>query len=121
MDNNFLGPVLGALGTILAIAVSFSKLRSSFQKEIDKKIEDEIDNARTIAEGDLKAVDLKLDGLAKDIKSLEYKVDRDIEHVKTIYNSEIRQLAEKIESLRDDVQKQHQQLVSILTKLITEK
>ena len=121
MEPSILGAVIGAIGALLTMAVSFSKLKSSFQKEIDDKIKSEVNNARTIAEGDLKAVDLKLDSLAKDIANLENKVDRDIEHVKTIYNSEIKQLAGKIEELREEVRHQHSQLVSLLTKLVSEK
>jgi len=119
MESSMIGAVIGAIGTLLTVAVSLSKLKSSFQKEINDKIIAEVANARTIAESDLKAVDLKLDALTRDIANLEKKVDKDIDHVKAIYNSEIKQLAEKIESLREDVQKQHQQLVSLLTKLIT--
>lgn len=119
MESSVVGAVIGAIGALLTVAVGFSKLKSSFQKEINEKIESEIKNARTMAEGDLKAVDLKLDALSKDISNLENKVDKDIDHVKAIYNSEIKQLAEKIESLREDVQKQHHQLVGLLTKLIT--
>lgn len=118
MESNVLAIVVAALSGLFGLFLSFSKLKASFQQEVDSRIKAEVANARSIAEGDLKAVDLKLDSLAKDIANLEQKVDRDIEHVKIIYNSEIRQLAEKIESLRDDVQKQHNQLVSILTKLV---
>jgi peptidoglycan hydrolase CwlO-like protein len=121
MESSVLGAVVGAIGALLAIAVSFSKLKTSWQKEIEEKIRSEVENARSIAEGDLRAVDLKLDALAKDISNLEYKVEKDIEHVKTIYNSEIKQLAGKIEELREEVRHQHSQLVSLLTRLVSEK
>lgn len=121
MESSIAGAVIGAIGALLTVAVSFSKLKSSFQKEINEKIKSEVTNARTSAEGDLKAVDLKLDSLTRDIANLEKKVDRDIEHVKTIYNSEIKQLAGKIEELREEVRHQHGQLVSLLTRLVSEK
>jgi peptidoglycan hydrolase CwlO-like protein len=121
MESSVLGAVIGAIGALLAMAASFSKLKSSWLKEIDDKIRSEVLNARTIAESDLKAVDLKLDALAKDISNLEDKVDKDIEHVKTIYNSEIKQLAGKIEELREEVRHQHSQLVSLLTRLVSDK
>ncbi len=116
-----LGSVLAAIGTLLGIAVSISKLRSSFQKEVNDKIESEITKARAIAEGDLKAVDLKLDGLSRDILKLEEKIESDISNVKEVYNSEIKSLAGKVESLREEVRHQHGQLVSLLTKLVSEK
>jgi peptidoglycan hydrolase CwlO-like protein len=121
MESSIVGAVIGAIGALLTVAVSFSKLKASWQKEIDDRIRSEVTNARTIAEGDLKAVDLKLDALSKDIANLESKVDRDIDHVKTIYNSEIKQLAGKIEELREEVRHQHSQLVSLLTRLVSEK
>jgi peptidoglycan hydrolase CwlO-like protein len=121
MESSVLGAVIGAIGTLLAIAASLSKLKASWLKEIDDKIKSEVLNARTIAESDLKSVDLKLDALAKDISNLENKVDKDIEHVKTIYNSEIKQLAGKIEELREEVRHQHSQLVSLLTRLVSDK
>jgi len=114
-----LGAVLGALGTIGTVIVTFSKLKESFRKEVDKEIKVAIESARNIADADIKAFNLRLDSVSRDIENLSDKIDRDIDHVKIIYNGEIRSLGEKIESLREDVQKQHAQLVSLLTKLIT--
>jgi hypothetical protein len=141
MENQFIGPVVGSLTALIGLYAGFAKLKSDFKKEIElekskdldllnskivsvkreieDKVESEVKNARTIAEGDSRAADLKLDAILKDISNLEERVDKDIKHLKAIYNSEIKQLAEKVESLREDVQKQHQQLVGLLTKLIT--
>lgn len=116
-----LGSVLGAIATLLTIAVGFSKLKSSFEKSMDDKIEAQISKAQAVSEGDLKAVDLKLDALSRDITKLEQKIESDIENVKEIYNSEIKSLASKVESLREEVRHQHGQLVSLLTKLVSEK
>jgi peptidoglycan hydrolase CwlO-like protein len=118
IEQQFLGSFIGAVGTLAAVLVAVNKLKAGFKKEIDEKIESEIKNARNVAESDLRAVDAKLDSLSRDIGNLEDKMDRDISNVKAIYNSEIKNLSEKIESLRDDVQRQHQQLVGLLTKLV---
>lgn len=121
MENSVIfGSVVGGIGTLLTIAVSFTKLKSAFEKGVEERIKTEVANARAIAEGDLKAVDLKIDQLGRDIGRLEDKIDNDIGHVKDIYNSEIRALSSKVESLRDDVAHQHQQLVGLLTKLVSE-
>lgn len=117
--TEILSAVLGALGAIGTVAVTFSKLKDSWNKEIDQKINSSIETARNMAEADIKAFNIRLDSVSRDIQNLEEKVDKDIDHVKAIYNGEIRQLGEKIESLREDVQRQHQQLVGLLTKLIT--
>lgn len=122
MDSpSVLGAVLGALGAIGTVAVTFSKLKDSFRKEIDKEIQAAIDTARNIADADIQAFNLRLDSVSKDIENLAEKMDRDIDHVKTIYNGEIRSLGEKIEGLREEVRHQHAQLVALLTKLVSER
>jgi peptidoglycan hydrolase CwlO-like protein len=120
-SSEILGAVVGALGSIGAVAVTFTTLKNSFKKELQKEIADSIASARDIADADIRAFNLRIDSLSKEIASLENKIDKDIDHVKNIYNGEIRSLADKIENLREEVRHQHSQLVSLLTKLVTEK
>lgn len=115
------GAVLGALGAIGTIAVTFTNLKNSFRKEIDKEIKSAIQTAREIADSDIKGFNLRLDSINKDIDNLKEKIEDDIDNVKNIYNGEIRSLAEKIEGLREEVRHQHTQLVSLLTKLVSER
>lgn len=116
-----IGAVLGALGAIGTVAVTFTTLKNSFKKEVDKEIKSAIQAARDIAEADIKAFNLRIDSLSREIVNLKDKVDDDIEHVKGIYNGEIRSLAEKIEGLREEVRHQHTQLVALLTKLVSDR
>jgi peptidoglycan hydrolase CwlO-like protein len=116
-----IGAVLGALGAIGTVVVTFTTLKNSFKKEVDKEIKSAIQAARDIADADIKAFNLRIDSLSRDIVNLKDKVDDDIEHVKGIYNGEIRSLAEKIEGLREEVRHQHTQLVALLTKLVSDR
>lgn len=116
-----IGAVVGALGAIGTVTITFMKIKASFKKEIDEEIEQAITQARELADADIKAFNMRLDSISREISSLEGKVDKEIEHVKSIYNNEIRVLAEKIESLREEVRGQHSQLVSLLTKLVSDR
>lgn len=119
MEQSVTEVVVGVLIAIAGGWLTVSKIKTAFMNEIHERIEKEVQNARNIAEGDLKSVELKIDNLSKDIDNLEKKIEGDIDNVKSIYNSEIKSLAEKIESLRDQVQTQHSQLVDLLTRLIS--
>lgn len=120
-NPEFLGMLVLGIGTIAGAYLTLAKIKAGFKKEIESEIEAAIENARSIAEADIREFNLKLEAVSRDIQSLEAKVDRDIEYVKTIYNNEIKVLGDKIENLREEVKNQHAQLVGLLTKMITDK
>ena len=121
VSSEMIGAVIAALGSIGAVVVTFTNLKSSFKKEISKEIEDAVKAARISSEADMNAFNLRLDAISKEVENLEEKIDSDIENVKNVYNSELKSVAEKIEALRDQVREQHGQLVALLTTLVTNK
>lgn len=116
-----IGAVIAALGSIGAVVVTFTNLKTSFKKEISKEIEDAVKAVKIESEADMNAFNLRLDAISKEVLNLEEKIDSDIENVKNVYNSELKSVAEKIEALRDQVREQHGQLVALLTTLVTNK
>lgn len=122
MDQHMLiGPVVVALGTLLGLFLSVSKLKKGFKEELEQETEKAIQYARDAAKNDMQLLKLQVDNLGQDIKRLDESFQKDVAHIRETYNNEIRNLGNKIEELREEVRSQHSQLVSLLTKLVSDR
>lgn len=121
MQSQLLGPVIVALATILGLFLSVYKLKRGFKDELESETSKAIQNAKDMAESDVKLLKLQIDNLSKEINRLDESFQKDVAHIRETYNSEIRNLGVKIEDLREEVRTQHSQLVTLLTKLVSER
>ncbi len=117
--NHLIGPVLGALAAILGAAATFSKLKASFREELREETDKAIEYARDAARNDVELLKVQVENLSKEINRLEDSFQKDVAHIRETYNNEIRNLGNKIEELREEVRGQHSQLVTLLTKLVS--
>lgn len=116
-----IGPVASVIVGALGAWLTFAQLKKHYTDEIDEKINQANKSADKALESEIRLVDQKLDAIKSEVQGLEDSLNKEIAYVKEAYKGEIKNLSEKIELLRDQVQDQHKQLVSLLSKLISEK
>lgn len=121
MENSFIAPVITAIATLLGLYVSVAKIKSGFKKELEEETQKAIEHARESARSDIALIKADIESLSKEINRLEDSFNKDVQHIRETYNSEIRNLGHKIEELREEVRGQHSQLVTLLTKLVSDR
>lgn len=87
-------------------------------KEEIAKAKTAIANQSALVQKDFEA---RLDNLEQEFQAHKESVEKDFAHVRETYNSEIRNLGEKIESLRDELRSSNNQVIGLLSKLISDK
>lgn len=95
-----IGYVFAALAAIAGGIGTLYKVISAMRKEREEENKKILDQARGY-------VDLKVEALEKE---LEYQ--------KELHSGKTEELSQKIEQLREDLQRQHQSLVELITKMI---
>lgn len=121
MSQELIGPVAVALGTIFGAYASLAKIKAGFKKELQEETQKAIVAAREASISDIAILQVKIENLGKDMTNLKDSIEKEIDFVKQTHDSEIRNLGSKIEELRDEVRGQHSQLVSLLSKLISDR
>lgn len=121
MDQTLIAPVVIALSTLVGLYLSVAKIKAGFKKELEEETAKAIEYARDSAKNDIALLKTQIDGISKEINRLEDSFQKDVTHIRETYNNEIRNLGHKIEELREEVRGQHSQLVTLLTKLVSDR
>lgn len=121
MEHSLIAPIVIALSTLIGLYLSVAKIKAGFKEELQKETEKAIEYARDSAKSDIALLNTQIEGLSKEINRLEDSFNKDVSHIRETYNNEIRNLGHKIEELREEVRGQHSQLVTLLTKLVSER
>lgn len=121
MDHTLIAQLLIALSTLLGLYVSVSRLKAGFKQELAEETEKAIDLVKATGQTDVAILKGQIENLTREITRLEDSFKKDVSHIRETYNSEIRNLGHKIEELREEVRGQHSQLVTLLTKLVSER
>ena len=119
-DANMLGQIVIALGSIASLFVTAQKLikdikaeREQENEKILKKALEEIENAKEMTE-------IKIDICFDEIDSLRASTEKDIENLKKSYEKELENIKEKVDDIKEEVRNQNNQILSLLSKLISE-
>ena len=121
MDQSLIIQIALAASTLAGLYVSVGQLKSGFKKELEDETAKALDLVKATSQTDVVMLKGQIDNLAKEINRLEDSFQKDVSHIRETYNSEIRNLGHKIEELREEVRGQHSQLVTLLTKLVSER
>ena len=112
------GGLIAALGGLYGAAKRFIK-HSEAKKA--KYRQDILDQAKEEAEKVKAALEAKIKALEIEFAVQKQSVSKDLNFFKQTHNAEVKALGEKIEALRQDLQQQHQALIGLLTKLVSNK
>ena len=116
------------LSTLASVAVVVSTVAGAYLKvrkitkdhQKDRKVEAAAILQRAKEEDAKVKADMeaKIESLNTKLNSIHLSVEKDIAYIKESHSNELNALSEKIETLRDELRNQHNNLVTLVTKLI---
>jgi len=108
----FITAVGGAWLTVRKIAKDTEKRKKEWVAEI-------LQHAKEADQANRTNLEVKIHDLELQLKVLRETMDKELEYIKKSHDSEFKHLSEKIENLRQELASQHSNILSLLTKMVS--
>jgi uncharacterized protein YaaR (DUF327 family) len=118
-DATILGQVIISLGSIASVILTAQKFIKNIKAERDQENEKILQKAMDEIESAREMLEVKLDICFDEIDSLKELVEKDVENIREMYEKDIKNLNDKVNDLREEVRNQNNQILALLSKLIS--